>query len=131
MAVNAKTNKPTDCNRIDCSKCLFYGAEFGACSDKMVNWANQDYKEPFVISYNDSLFLNFIKVDYEYMVRDKNGDLFAYVNIPKKSKDRDIWIDASGVGIYKFNIDFPMIKWSDKQPWKISDLKNLKVVENY
>lgn len=26
----------------------------------------------------------------------------------------------------KFNVDFPMIKWSDEQPWKISDLKKIK-----
>lgn len=31
--------------------------------------------------------------------------------------------------IYKFNIDFPMIKWTDDQSWKISDLKKLKVVK--
>lgn len=30
-----------------------------------------------------------------------------------------------------FNIDFPMIKWTDEQPWKISNLKKLKVVKNY
>lgn len=131
LAVNVETNKPTDCNRIDCSKCLFYGAEFGAYSDKMVNWANQEYKDPIVISNNDRLFLNFIKDDYEYISRDKSGCLYAYVIKPKKYEDNGNWIGDAIVGIYRFNIVFPMIKWSDKQPWKISDLKNLKVVENY
>lgn len=32
---------------------------------------------------------------------------------------------------FKFDADFPMIKWEDDQDWKISDLKKLKVVENY
>ena len=49
----------------------------------------------------------------------------------EKSKYRGIWIGISGVGLYKFNIDLPMIKWTDEQPWKISDLKKLKIVENY
>lgn len=40
-----------------------------------------------------------------------------------------VWWPA--VAIYKFNIDFPMIKWTDGQSWKISDLKKLKVVKNY
>lgn len=85
----------------------------------------EKFKDKIVISYNDSLFLNFIKDDYNYIVRDKNGDLFAYVRIPEKSQDRGIWIDNLGVGLYKFNIVFfPMIKWTDEQPWKISDLKN-------
>lgn len=93
--------------------------------------ANVKYKEPVVLSYNDSLFLNFINDDYNYIVRDKNGDLFAYVSIPEKAQDRGIWIGTSGVGLYKFNIVFPMIKWSDEQPCKISDLKKLKKVINY
>lgn len=32
---------------------------------------------------------------------------------------------------FKFDVDFPMIKWEDDQARKISDLKKLKVVENY
>lgn len=103
----------------------------GDCSDMLIERARREYKKPIVISYNDALFLNFIKDDYNYIVRDKNGDLFAYVSIPEKAKDRGIWIGISGVGLYKFNIVFPMIKWSDEQPCKISDLKKLKVVKNY
>lgn len=52
-----------------------------ACTN--IEWANQEYKAPTVISYNDLLFLNFIKDEYEYIVRDKNGDLFMYVDTPK------------------------------------------------
>lgn len=107
------------------------GCELDGCSGAIKFWANQEYKTPTVISYNDRLFLNFIKDEYEYIVRDKNGDLFVYVDIPKKYHDRCIWIGATGAGIYKFSIDFPMIKWSDEHPWKISDLKKLKVVKNY
>lgn len=36
-----------------------------------------------------------------------------------------------GVALYGFSIFFPMVKWTDKQPREISDLKKLKVVENY
>jgi hypothetical protein len=32
----------------------------------------EKFKDKIVISYNDSLFLNFIKDDYNYIVRDKN-----------------------------------------------------------
>lgn len=103
----------------------------GDCSDMLIERARREYKKPIVISYNDALFLNFIKDDYNYIVRDKNGDLFAYVSIPEKAQDRGIWIGTSGVGLYKFNIVFPMIKWSDEQPCKISDLKKLKKVINY
>lgn len=30
-----------------------------------------------------------------------------------------------------FNVDFPMIKWSDEEPWMIEDLKKLEVVDEY
>ena len=29
------------------------------------------------------------------------------------------------------DINFPMVKWSDKKPWLIEDLKNLEVVDSY
>ena len=121
---------PVACTNIECYNCLFYPIK-EYCIDALIEWAEQEYKKPVVISYNDKLFLNFIKADYEYIVRDKNGDLFAYVSKPIKYQDRGIWIGVTGTGVHEFSIDFPMIKWSDEQPWKISDLKKLKVVENY
>lgn len=30
-----------------------------------------------------------------------------------------------------FKLDFPMVKWSDSEPWLIEDLKKLEVVEEY
>lgn len=36
-----------------------------------------------------------------------------------------------GINLSKFKVDFPMVKYTDEQAWKISDLKKLKVVENY
>ena len=130
IAVNKKTYLPTACSDIKCSNCLFYGEKLH-CVDSLVKWSGQEYKDPHVISFNDSLFLGFIKDKFEYIVRDQNGALFAFVNIPEKSQDIGIWIGASGVGVYSFNIDFPMIKWTDEQPWKISDLKKLKIVKKY
>ena len=31
----------------------------------------------------------------------------------------------------KYNVDFPMVKWSDSEPWLIEDLKKLEVVDSY
>lgn len=30
-----------------------------------------------------------------------------------------------------YNVNFPMVKWSDEEPWLIEDLKKMEVVENY
>ena len=117
------------CGSIDCYKRVLH--DENVCFDAFVVWANQEYKESTVISYNDRLFLNFIKDEYEYISRDESGCLYAYVSKPEKYEYNGNWIGGTIAGLYRFNIDFPMIKWSDEQPWKITDLKKLKVVENY
>lgn len=35
------------------------------------------------------------------------------------------------MGLYGFNIDLPMVKWEDDEPWLIEDLKKLEVVDSY
>lgn len=35
------------------------------------------------------------------------------------------WLD------FAFAVDFPMVKWSDSEPWLIEDLKKLEVVDSY
>lgn len=129
IAVDNITYEPVDCNSIDCGTCLFYGC--GVCSDMLIEWYRREYKKPIEISYSDSLFLNFIKDEYNYIARDKNGFLYAYSDIPKKYNQNGLWKCGVPIRIDFFNIDFPMIKWEDEQPWKISDLKKLKVVKNY
>ena len=129
LAVDKEKNTPIPCIKIACNSCLFY--DVGCRVGKLKEWAEKEYKDTTVISRADIIFLRYIKDEFEYIVRDKNGDLFAYVNTPEKSKYRGSWFGISGVGLYKFNIDLPMIKWTDEQPWKISNLNKLKVVENY
>lgn len=129
IAVDNITYEPVDCNTVDCGTCLFYGC--GVCSDVLIEWARREYKKPIVISYKDNLFLNFIKDEYKYIARDKNGGLYAHNTTPIKYEYNGVWIGGSEILMNKFNVDFPMIKWSDEQPWKISDLKKLKVVKNY
>lgn len=130
IAVDKETHTPISCCNTKCGSCLFYTEE-SLCIDALVNWSNKEYKEPSVISYHDSLFLNFITDEYEYMARDKNGKLFIHKTEPFKYQDIGVWDSQDAGWIFSLNIVFPMIKWEDKEPWKISDLKKLKVVKNY
>lgn len=131
LAVDIETNEPVDCNIFDCSKCLFYGSEFGACYDAMKIWVNKEYKDPNVISWNDSLFLGFIKDKFKYIARYENGNLYAHAINPKKYKEFGVWDGKDTMNVSKFNVDFPMVKYTDEQAWKISDLKKLKIVKKY
>lgn len=129
IAVDNISYEPVDCNSIECSACLFYGS--GECSDTLIEWGRREYKKPIVISFNDNLFLNFIKDDYHYIARDKNGRLYTYFIKPKKCEGYGLWEGGAPIRLNHFNVVFPMIKWTDENPWKISDLKKLKVVKNY
>lgn len=129
LAVDVETNTPVDCNSIDCSGCLFN--DKGGCSSEIFNWSEQEYKEPIVISSKDSITISYIKDKFKYISRDKNGTLYVYVNEPKKLSQSDVWTGKGVGGIDGFDFVLPMVKWTDEHAWKISDLKELKIVENY
>ena len=66
------------------------------------------------------------------MARDQNGDLFIYdaqpikdIDVWNSEKCNCIWIDDQLLD----NCKFTMVKWEDKKPWLIEDLKNLPVEE--
>jgi hypothetical protein len=75
-----------------------------------------------VISKKDRAFLEYLKEEFKYIVRYKDGTLFAY-------KDQlTTWFRLD----CRFDVDFPMIKWlGNEEIWSIKDLKKLEVVEEY
>lgn len=62
-------------------------------------------------------------------LEDENGNLYAHVINPKNINIMVFGLAEIQLIFFKFDVDFPMIKWEDDQAWKISDLKKLKVVE--
>ena len=64
--------------------------------------------------------------------RDDNGYLYAYTSIQAKLLGCAFWRAGDACkSLGGLDIDFPMVKWSDKKPWLIEDLKKLEVVEEY
>lgn len=96
-------------------------------------WAennHEEYIEKPKISRSDRTFLDYIPDDYKYMTRDEDGMLFAYKERPRKRSE--IWICGSELfEIYKAKVRFPMVKWENKEPWLIEDLKKLEVVDEF
>lgn len=84
-----------------------------------------------MISKKDRAFLEYLGKELKYIVRSKSDNLMAFQNSAEKRGDG--WGIGSGEfkSLKKFNIDFPMVKWSDGKPWLIEDLKKLEVVEEY
>ena len=81
------------------------------------------------------MFLEYIRERYKYIARDENGNLFAYETHPRKVGtccNTNSLICESYLYLNRhFNVDFPMVKLSDDEPWLIEDLKKLEVVDSY
>lgn len=110
-----------------------FGASNGDCDECDKDRSNSEHIEHPVISKRDRAFLYFLIGKYEYIARDKTGKLYVYDAKPVKYDS--FWTISCGK-YFGFdncciNIDFPMVKWEDSEPWLIEDLKKLEVVENY
>ena len=132
IAVNKETGIPVVCNDFDCDKCMFRSEN--RCRSKLLkDWAESEYIEKPVISKRDRAFLDCLKDKWKYMARDDiSSAVYVFSEIPKKSKGG--YLTYTGEvrrSSTDFNIDFPMVKWEDDEPWMIDDLKKLKVVEEY
>lgn len=121
------------CNEVSCDECLFcesHGAD--ECNKAKTEWAESEYIEKPVISKRDKAFLDCIREEYKFVARDENGKLFVYETQPRKSETQ--WVLNYDGYLYLnryFNVDFPIVKWSNEEPWLIEDLKKLEVVEEY
>lgn len=128
IAILKKSGRIVSCNVTKCCLCLFRGSD---CKEKLRDWAESEYVEKLVISKMDRAFLEYLGKELKYIARSKSDNLMAFQNSAEKRGDG--WGIGSGEfkSLKKFNIDFPMVKWSDGKPWLIEDLKKLEVVEDY
>nr|DAH22128.1 MAG TPA: hypothetical protein [Caudoviricetes sp.] len=130
--VDKNTNEVADCCDAPCTACLFSKME--DCDKARRKWAESEYieKSVIVISKRDRVFLEYLSVNIQYMARDMSGRLYIYTRKPYKQVD--CWSSSAcetEKALWMFNIEFPMVKWSDSKPWLIEDLKKLEVVDSY
>lgn len=135
IAVSKATGNPIDCNIIKCDCCVFHkGGTYtdDTCRGALRKWAESEYNEKSVISKKDKAFLEYVKEEYKCIARDRNGELFLYRLTPYKEEGLLNWIGRNCSCLHlKYNVDFPMVKWEDSEPWLIEDLKKLEVVDSY
>ncbi len=133
IAVRKSTGEPCSCSddTLKCEDCIRYVNN--CCEDELLHkWAMAEYVGPVNISESDRAFLDYINPNQKYIARDMNGGMVAYKSKPYKCID--CWDDDDfdcAVVLTMFDIEMPMVKWSDDEPWKIDDLKKLEVVEEY
>ncbi len=130
IAVDKATGEPVHCENIGCPDCMFNGK---ICSTALKEWAESEYIEKPVISKKDRGYLRYLIPKLKYIARDRGGSLRAFSGKPDKKED--MWEIGYLFGAcnltYGHDLDFPMVKWEDEEPWLIEDLKKLEVVEEY
>lgn len=134
IAIDKRTMQIRGCANLPCGNCLF--SNCGNCDTRLAEWAESEYIEQPkikpVISKSDRLFLDYLREEYKFVARDENGGLFAYKTQPRKMEKYCGWTGDGYLCLYAhFNVDFPMIQWSDSEPWLIEGLKKLEVVDEY
>lgn len=132
IAVSKKDGRLKKCEEYNCYDCAFYEGNIN-CYTKRKEWANAEYVERTEISEKDRAFLTYIKDNYKYIARDKNGKLYMYEEKPKKDREDEMWdtIRGSQYNLNGINLNLEMIKYEDEEPWLIENLKKLEVVEEY
>lgn len=131
IAIIKESGNIVSCGDIKCNLCLFYNSN--NCYEKIREWAESEYIEKPVISKNDRTFLDYLIDRWKYMARDNISNIvYVFTEIPEKSEVGYFAYTGEARRISSdFNVDFPMVKWSNEEPWLIEDLKKLEVVENY
>lgn len=130
VAVRKSTGKPIDCCDIECGECSLLGDK--SCTELRREWAESKYIEKPVISKRDRAFLEYLNANINYIARNMDGSLYAYISKPYKIID--CWCSdefEKSKSLRMVDIDLPMVKWSDDSSWLIEDLKKLEVVEEY
>lgn len=132
IAITMTTNEIVSCKSIECGKCIFKVEEHEECSDKIKKWCESEYIEKPTLTKNEKSYLDILLDNFKYIARDEDGILAAFTTCPVK--DSDSWHNYKNKGVYCIvttkifkNVTFDFIKWEDKEPWCIEDLKKLEV----
>lgn len=131
IAIVRQTGEFRSCYETPCRECLFHSSNEEQCKAKAREWAESEYVERPVISKRDRAFLDYLGENAKWMTRESGSGISVWLTKPKKDKSISAWTDGMYNCLSELNIDFPMVKLEDEEPWLIEDLKKLEVVEDY
>lgn len=132
VSVSKVTGKPIACKNNNCKCCVRHNDVSICCDEeRLKEWAESEYIEKPVISKRDRAFFEYLDKQYEYLARDKTGQLYVYRAKPYRGDS--FWTNVGRRFCLndRINVDFPMAKWEDSEPWLIEELKQLDVVDEY
>lgn len=132
--ISVVNNKPCVCED-KCTGCKFDKSkgDMRGCIVKAFEWLYEEYKEPIKLSRLEFELLKCLKGEkLEYLARDKRN-VYVYAYGAKPQKGNLGWYTESRgcCCLSLFSNCFKLIKWEDKEPYKVQDiLDNCEVVDD-
>jgi hypothetical protein len=82
--------------------------------------------ESVKVSRGERIVLQMLEKKYRWIARDKIGNLYVYEKKPTKEREIECWfgVVCGPLNLIAFNHHFQFIKWSDEEPWLITDIIN-------
>ena len=123
-------NKEKFAEQIKILCCQCYIKEYNAycdgdcsgCHGRFLKWLDEEAKpEKKQFSNNELAIMKSISINYNFIARDCDGDLYVYNSMPSKDNNHCVWCGSSNLGFYMFNSLFNLINWDDDEPVKIDD----------
>lgn len=123
--------KPVACDGVSCNDC----DRDGNCYERyIIDWLYAEHVEKPKINKRTKMFFDAIETGW--VARDSDGDLTLFTKKPNKEiyqwtnvECGGDWFRISGCFIYRFLVrDLCFIKWEDKEPWSVEDIRKLEVV---
>lgn len=131
-----KSGKIVRCDVVTCPLCKFSNDNnidtSISCHERLHKWTESEYVEKPTITSKEKMFIDLILSKWLYLVRGTDKYLYVFDALP--SKGYDGWC-IENISMYDycyiskklFGNMFDFIKWEDKEPWSIEDLKKLEV----
>ena len=118
FGVESATHRVLECVGYDCPNCLFHGA----CRRKRWDWLLSEKKYTIILTEFEYSLLEWLYNQcYEYIARDKDGNLAIFYSQPDKMNE--FWnCDDSNYFIPMFNKLFGFIMWEDAEPTSIKEV---------
>lgn len=122
-----------------CERCEFISNPFGSCPQNKTKWLYKEYIEQpkkIKISLATKYFLESLNDKYEWIAKDKNGQVWVYGIKPIKDNEVKKWFTSSGGATWGFKDAFKkelfnFLSWEDEEPTNIKELlENCEVIED-
>ena len=136
IALN-KSNELVSCIGFRCYDCKFDSSNGKYCSQVMFEWLYEEYKKSKIkIPLATKVILESLNDKYEWIAKDKNGQVWVYGIKPIKDNEVKKWFTSSGGATWGFKDAFKkelfnFLSWEDEEPTNIKELlENCEVIED-